>query len=197
MVGLGMPVSRIGHIPRRHPICPDCGYDLVATIEAGRRVCPECGIEFELGELGRSTLPGDWTLARGLRRLVIVVTARSAACLVAWMVLLVLCSMLCGWLGTVASRGVLLLVWVGCGVLVLIGGAVVGAVVGRRIDEAAGFRSPFLLAVPIIAAAAAIAGGAALAATMGHGMLGGAGISGTAFVLAVILIVRSYLETEY
>jgi ribosomal protein S27AE len=192
-----MRVSRIGHFSRRHPICPRCGYDLVATIAAERRTCPECGYEFELGELRRSTAPGDWTPARGLGRLVIVVMLRSAACLVAWMALLILCSMLCGWLATVVSRSVLVVVWLGCGCLVLVSGAVVGAVVGRRIDELAGFRSPALLAAPIIAAAAAIAGGAALATILGHPALCGPGISMTAFVLAIVLIVRGYLEAEY
>jgi hypothetical protein len=192
-----MPVSRIGHTSRRHPVCPGCGYDLVATIADGKRTCPECGCEFDLGELRRATMPGDWTPARGLLHLVIVVTARSAACLAAWTVLLALCSMLCAWLRTAASGAVLLLVWVGCGGLVLIGGAVVGAVVGRRLDETAGFRSPVLLAAPIIGAAVAISGGAALAAIMGHAALAGPGISITALLLAVVLIVRAYLAAEY
>jgi hypothetical protein len=192
-----MRFSRVGHTSRRHPICPGCGYDLVATIAANRRTCPECGCGFEPNELRRSAAPGDWTPARGLRRLVIAVTVRSVACLVAWMALLVLGSMLCAWLGAVASRGVLVVVWVGCGALVLASGAVVGAVVGRRIDEAAGFRSPLLLAAPIIGAAVAVLGGAALAGTMGHGGLGGPGISMTAIVLAAVLIVRAYFEGEY
>ncbi|MHC4217762.1 MAG: hypothetical protein ACYSU7_04820 [Planctomycetota bacterium] len=192
-----MPVSRIGHTPRRHPTCPHCGYDLVATVDAGGRVCPECGYEFELSELGRSAMPGDWTPARGLRRLVAVVAIRAAVCLVVWTVLLVALSMLCGGVRSVAPAGVLMAVWVCCGVLVLISGAVVGAVVGRRLEEAAGFRAPFLLAVPIIAAAVAIVGGATLAAVVGHGMLGGPGISITAAFLAAVLIVRGYLASEY
>jgi uncharacterized protein (DUF983 family) len=36
-----------------HPLCPGCGYDLVATVHAGRPVCPECGCDYRAIERER------------------------------------------------------------------------------------------------------------------------------------------------
>ena len=53
-------------------MCPDCGYDLLGSVDAGGRVCPECGWRFTLGELARRGRKGDWTPALGYRRAVTV-----------------------------------------------------------------------------------------------------------------------------
>ena len=106
-----MPGSRIGHTSRRHPLCPHCGYDLVATVADEGRVCPECGREFRREELPRAPAPDEWTPARGLLRLVLAVTVRSAVCLPAWVGLLVLASILCAWGDRAGSRTEAVLVW--------------------------------------------------------------------------------------
>ncbi|MHC4966832.1 MAG: hypothetical protein ACYTGE_18240 [Planctomycetota bacterium] len=192
-----MPGSRIGHTSRRHPLCPHCGYDVVATVAERGRACPECGGELDPSELRRAALPGDWTPARGLRRLVIVVAARAAVCLVAWTAVLVLCPLLCGWLSTAAPGAVHFVVRLACGALALLGGAVIGAVVGRRMDEVAGFRLPLLPLVPVIGAAVAILGGAALATIMGHTALCDPRLLGVACCLATVWIVYVYVWGEY
>jgi predicted RNA-binding Zn-ribbon protein involved in translation (DUF1610 family) len=81
-------VSRIGHTTSRHPLCPSCGYDLVATIDAGKRICPECGEAFELHDVIRAARPGDWTLARGIGRLLLRLAWRGAIALVVWTAIL-------------------------------------------------------------------------------------------------------------
>ncbi len=62
-------MSRIGHTNNRHPLCPECGYNLVATVANEGRTCPECGCAFEPHELTREVRPGDWTPMRGLGNL--------------------------------------------------------------------------------------------------------------------------------
>ena len=62
---------------RHHPLCPDCGYDLLGSVDARRRVCPECGYEFTLDELSRRGRTGDWTPAHGYRRAVTVLLVKS------------------------------------------------------------------------------------------------------------------------
>jgi hypothetical protein len=64
---------------RQHPLCLDCGYDLLGTVAGGGRVCPECGVSFTLAELaeGRKEV---WTPAHGCRRAVTVLTVRSLFC---------------------------------------------------------------------------------------------------------------------
>jgi hypothetical protein len=191
-----MPFSRIGHISKRHPLCPGCGYDLVGTVAEDRRVCPECGRAFTRDELRRAPAPDEWTPARGLRRLVVVAALRSAACFPAWVGLLVVASILCAW-GEGLSRAGAVLVWMLCVSLVAVGGAVVGAVAGRRIDETAGILTALALPVPIAGAAAVIVGGAAVADALGFGKLAGAAMTAIALLLAAVLIVRDYLESEF
>ena len=54
-------------------LCPDCGYDLTGSIDAGRSQCPECGAPFTVDELlmvhlsnadgaPRSISPHEWTI---------------------------------------------------------------------------------------------------------------------------------------
>lgn len=69
---------------KRHPLCPECKYDLIATVEAGRRICPECGYEFEMYELRGEKRPGDWTFQIGLRNTVISLILRSLVILPLW-----------------------------------------------------------------------------------------------------------------
>jgi hypothetical protein len=110
---------------------------------------------------------------------------------------LVLCPLLCGWLSTAAPGAVHFVVRLACGALALLGGAVIGAVVGRRMDEVAGFRLPLLPLVPVIGAAVAILGGAALATIMGHTALCDPRLLGVACCLATVWIVYVYVWGEY
>ena len=61
---------------RAHPLCPDCGYDLIGSVRAGGRVCPECGCDFTVGELARAARQ-NWTPAIGYRRAVTALVIRS------------------------------------------------------------------------------------------------------------------------
>ena len=61
---------------RTHPLCPECGYDLVGSVRAGGRVCPECGCDFTIGELARAAQQ-NWTPAIGYRRAVTSLIIRS------------------------------------------------------------------------------------------------------------------------
>ena len=61
---------------RTHPLCPDCGYDLVGSVRAGGRVCPECGCDFTMGELARAAKQ-QWTPAIGYRRAVTSLLIKS------------------------------------------------------------------------------------------------------------------------
>ena len=72
-------MSRIGHTSNRHPLCPECGYDLVATVAQDRRTCPECGREFEIHELRREVRRDDWTPARGLLKLTRIQSLKAIA----------------------------------------------------------------------------------------------------------------------
>ena len=73
---------------RHHPLCPDCGYDLLGSVDARRRVCPECGYEFTLVELSQRGRKGDWTRAPGHRRAVTALLVKSLASLPVCTVLL-------------------------------------------------------------------------------------------------------------
>lgn len=192
-----MPVSRIGHLSKRHPTCPECGYDLVGTVADGGHVCPECGGAFTREELPQTPAPDEWTPLRGLRRFVILVAIRSAACFPIWVGLLVLASMLCAWGEGLSSRTEAVMVWLLCVTVVLVAGGVIGVVVGQRIDEAAGIHTPLAPPVPIAGAAVVIIGGAAVADALGFGKLTGAGLTAIVVLLAAVLIVRGYLEAEY
>ena len=65
---------------RHHPLCPDCGYDLLGTVAGGGRVCPECGVSFTLAELAEGRTE-TWTPAKGYRRAATVLAVRSLVCL--------------------------------------------------------------------------------------------------------------------
>ncbi len=126
-------MRRIGHLPRRHPLCPACGYDLVGTVAEGGTRCPECGSEFRLHELVRQRLPGDWTPWRGLRIAAGVLALRSALCLPLWAGFV--------WLMAMGLNSIPL-DWRLFGVLAIgcvIPGVMVGRFLGRDLAERAGF----------------------------------------------------------
>jgi len=122
--------SRLGHAGPRHPLCPRCRYDLVATIAAHGRRCPECGEAFEMSELVPEAREGDWTLWRGLRRAGLVLPVKGLVCAGVWALMLTAHHLLVpgsGWLRLLR------------GLLVLATGGAVGAVLAHRIDEHLGF----------------------------------------------------------
>ncbi len=148
----------MGHVERRHPLCPECSNDLVATIHDGGRVCPECGHAFEPGEPVREARPGDWTLGRGLRRAALALVLRTLAGAAVWAAY--------AWsvraLGSVSIR-LGFLAWL---VAPMIAGGLIGYLLARRMDQHIGFASPWL-AVPLVGAAwAALAIGATTAALL-------------------------------
>jgi hypothetical protein len=86
----GMPGS--DHLPPFARACPDCGYDLTGSIDAGRDRCPECGMSFTIDELlmvhlsngegePRSISPHEWTI-RGSRLFLICGLALFAILLI-------------------------------------------------------------------------------------------------------------------
>jgi hypothetical protein len=191
-------MSRIGHTTQRHPTCPECGYDLVATVDAGRNVCPECGYEFGPQDLVREVRPGDWTPARGYKRAAVVLAVRGIFCLL-------------GWIGVLyGSHALMRAIWPGLGttgrllMLALVGatsmiaGGVIGHVLSRRMDEIAGLSGVLLVAVvSLIAWIVLIVGTivATILAGISIGDLAGAAIC--AAFIATIIIVRSHLIEQF
>jgi len=149
------PEGKFG--PRRHPLCPECKYDLIATVAAGRSICPECGYEFEAWELRGEKRPGEWTPLIGLRRAVISLALRSLIILPLWAG--------CAWtlssvLGsvTLAGRGM-----VGIGIILIIPGFAIGHALIARLADRAGFQSMLLALLASAFAVGTIVGGTALA----------------------------------
>jgi len=91
--------NRLGHTGRT-PICPQCRYNLVATLDHGLRRCPECGYEFESHEIVRQQAPHDWTIWKGLRSASIVLTLRGTLALMVCVIGLFLCDWLLAFLIT-------------------------------------------------------------------------------------------------
>jgi hypothetical protein len=123
---------------RRHPLCPECRYDLIATVAAGRTTCPECGYEFEAWELRGEKHAGEWTPLVGLRRAVISLAIRS-------LIILPL------WAGLVWGLTPLLLmfplgirVFGGIAILLAIPGCLIGHVLASGLADRAGFQSMLL-----------------------------------------------------
>ena len=79
-----MPTPEGKFRQKRHPLCPECKYDLIATVDSGRKVCPECGYEFEMYELRGEKRPGDWSFQIGLRNTIISLVIRSLIILPLW-----------------------------------------------------------------------------------------------------------------
>jgi len=133
----------------RHPLCPGCGYDLSATVDAGHRICPECGYEFELRELDRERRPGDWTAAKGLRNTILWLAIKT---------------IIAGglWCGVLWVSSFFPLIYMGCygAVVSMAIGAGLGAIIGTKLVDQAGFAGPVVTGLAFVSAVAAILGGA-------------------------------------
>ena len=138
---------------RRHPLCPNCGYDLVATIEAGHRVCPECGCEFEPAELDYQQLPGDWTAARGIRRAGVSLLIRVVPATAIWFGYTWFCN-------TILRQIGIILRWVGF--MSVIAGILIGVVLIWKLSYNAGFSSKLLAVLAVLFAAIVIGTGGLL-----------------------------------
>lgn len=183
--------------PRRHPLCPSCRYDLVVTVAAGRRVCPECGYEFEMDELITETLPGDWTIWRGLRRALMLLAGRSLLWTLAWILVI------WGATALVARTGdelPLVATWVlqlTAGLAILGVGASIGPVLVRRMAETAGFEGSFLATIIIAFAWTSIV--AAIVASRLLGTVGGSRATVLVFLMgamATAWVVRALMMEE-
>jgi ribosomal protein S27AE len=150
-----MPTSPVGHAKRRHPLCPSCGYDLVATIHEGKWICPECGEEFNLDDVRREVWPGNWTFPVGLRKLLISLLVRSVVAAIVWSS----GTWFTFWFtrlfpaGTFRSRAMLIIYLLGAGF-----GAVVGLIESRRLTDRAGFAGWLVTSLAVAACAIVIIG---------------------------------------
>jgi len=155
-------MSRIGHVGPRHPLCPECGYDLVATVAENGRTCPECGYAFELDEVRREVREDDWTVARGLRRAFFVLGARLVVSLAAWGLLVLVVDLLYGWLVTPGSGMIGFSILITLCVVLATAGGIMGDKIVRRLDEYAGFQSLLLYFAAIVTVLLAMTGGTTL-----------------------------------
>jgi len=117
---------------RPHPLCPDCGYDLVGSVRGGGRVCPECGCDFTIGELARATRQ-NWTPAIGYRRAVTSMIIKS-------LIILPVCTGLL-WIVTPALSAPRY--W-GVVLVLALAGFVLGFIVCRNLVERTGLATPML-----------------------------------------------------
>jgi hypothetical protein len=128
---------------RRHPLCPYCHYDLIATVADNNRTCPECGAHFNLDELHYQPAESDWSARDALSALMRATALRGCLAVLAWMILAAAANLL----GNIPAMH---------GLIPLIVGAAGGYLIGRILIEGlagqAGFDS---LIVPLTAAAAA------------------------------------------
>jgi hypothetical protein len=185
-------MSRIGHTTKRHPLCPECGYDLVATIADGRDVCPECGFQFEMHELVREVRPEDWTPWRGLRRMGLVLAARAVVVFLGWSVILWVTNALLAIVGPAVSGFGRVMLLLGAAVIIFAAGGAVGHLLARRAEEHAGFMSPLLGAVITIVAWAVILLGVSV--VQATGTLGATSSTGVVIVaggFALFFIIRT------
>jgi hypothetical protein len=192
-----MGKSRFDFI-RRHPLCPDCGYDLVATIDAGRNVCPECGGEFEEQELKRALLPEDWTLPRGLGRAATALLLRAAVCLIGWTAVLTGTLLASTWIATrLGGTWIIFIMLLALGIIFIAAG-VLGRILARGMDEIAGITSPLICALITLFAWISIGAGTVIAgvlAPMRPSMTGSVILIGC--VMALIVIVKTHHFEDY
>jgi hypothetical protein len=191
-------MSRIGHVNARHPLCPSCGYDLVATIDAGNRVCPECGLEFQLDELDREVRPEDWTIGRGVRRLAMVVAYRALLMMAVWVGVVWGIDLLLHVIGPNVPAAIRLILLLIGGIAIFALAGWVGAFLARDANEEAGFSGPLVIAVITVFAWLVIGGGTMIAVAIGS--IGGAyagGIITVGCVLALVTIIRTILTAQY
>lgn len=183
---------------RRHPLCPNCGYDLVATVEAGRTICPECGHEFEIGELRHAVLPGDWTIGRGLGRASLRLLVRAAPCLLVWTGILWAVIALAGWISAGRHWYVVLIAYLGALLILMIASGSIGRVLAKGMDEQAGTVSVLVAALVTAFAWAVIMAGALIVSLVlpaaGRGIWGVAAISCGP---ALLVIIKTHFFEDY
>jgi len=183
---------------RRHPLCPNCGYDLVATIDAGRTVCPECGCEFEPHEVRRAVRPEDWTLGRGLRRAAAVLLLRAVLCLIGWTAVLTGTLLASTWIATRLGGVWIVFIMLLALAIIFLAAAVAGRILAKGMDEIAGITSPLISALITLFAWMSIAAGTAIAgllAPMRPSMTGSIILLGCA--MALVVIVKTHHFEDY
>ena len=116
----------------KHPLCPDCGYDLVGSVHMDKGVCPECGCEYTRRELAR-TIQQQWTPAVGYRRAVTSLMVKS-------LIILPLCTViLC-----LATPSLYAPPYWGAVLVLAIAGYVLGFVVCLNLPARTGLAGPML-----------------------------------------------------
>lgn len=147
---------------QRHPLCPGCRYDLVATVDVGGRVCPECGEEFEPHELLREVRPGEWTEFGGVKKLAQILAIRIAIALPIWLMWIYLVS---GGIFVGATS-----VWLLFLLVVHLGlGGLLGRIVWKELPERSGFDGLFPFVAAVAALAATLALGVLIIGLLGWG----------------------------
>jgi hypothetical protein len=148
---------RLDEKTRRHPLCPRCKYDLVATVQANKRVCPECGHQFTLNELIRAPREGDWTLAIGFRKALLALAARSVLVLPFWAGLV--------WLLAPLVETFPFNTWAmgGIAVLFILPGVAMGHAVSRGLNDIAGCQSYLFTTLAVAFELAIVIGGVKIA----------------------------------
>jgi hypothetical protein len=183
---------------RHHPLCPECGYDLVATMDAGRNVCPECGRQFEPHEVRRAVLPEDWTVARGLRRASLVLLRRSVPCLPGWIIVLWGIAALAARLAAGRNWRIAMVSYIVAMLLLMIAGAVIGRTLAKNMDEIAGVTSLLVTALITAFAWGAIIGGTlivlSLSTLAGRPLIGAMLI---ACVCSLAVIIKTHHFEDY
>ena len=184
-----MATTRFDFI-RHHPECPKCGYDLVATVEAGRTICPECGYEFDIGELRHAVLPGEWTVWRGLGRASLSLLVRAAPGLAVWIGILWGVFELAALLSGGRHWFVVLVTYLGALLILVMTSLGIGRVLAKGMDERAGVVSLAVAALVTVFAWAVILAGALIVSLVlpaaGRGFWGVAAISCGAALLAIV-----------
>lgn len=184
-------MSRLFHDPsRRHPRCPQCHYNLVATIAANKRMCPECGRRFTMSELARAPRAGDWTPVQGLARASGALLIRSIIVLPFWAGFIWLVTPLLNlfpfpgfWMGGLIGRAL----------IIIIPACVLGHVLSRKLNDKAGMQSVIITGLALVFAIAVIAGGIELAVFFRTGLTAKGFISMCASGALGIFIVRNTL----
>ncbi|TVQ55183.1 MAG: hypothetical protein EA377_03915 [Phycisphaerales bacterium] len=149
-------MSRIGHTSNRHPLCPECGYDLVATVAQDGRTCPECGYEFEIHELRREVRRDDWTPARGLLNLAKIQGLKAIALGLIVAGVLGLLQILLEDTIRQAAGIISIFLLIGLLIVTAIVGGVAGAVLSKDANEQAGMDGIIVAVMGIIITAITI-----------------------------------------
>ncbi len=192
-----MMASRVGQTGERHPFCPSCEYDLVATVDVGGHVCPECGYDFEVSELKREVKPGDWTPMRGLGKGAGVLALRAIVVLVVWSGLLWCVTVPAGLLAAGRNVRVVAVILAVTAAILAFTAAAMGHWMAGRMEEYAGTTSMAVAAVICVFTWMAIIGGSVIVALISP--LGAEGAEGAAIVgcgFSMFWIVRRHMFSE-